>query len=147
MKDFFKDLYAYNYHSNQQLCEVFEKKGSLLPSKAITLFSHILNAHHIWIKRMSGFQPDYGVWQEHNMDTFKTVDTVNYDVSIHIIEQSDLNTIVYYNNTKGEAFQNTVRDILFHVINHSTYHRAQIATEFRKYGLEPIMTDYIFYRR
>ena len=55
--------------------------------------------------------------------------------------------MVHYTNTNGQAFDNSVRDILFNVINHSTYHRGQIAREFREYGPEPLVTDYIFYKR
>ncbi|QLH28398.1 MAG: hypothetical protein HWD63_02710 [Candidatus Parvibacillus calidus] len=39
-----------------------------------------------------------------------------------------------------------MKDIIFHIINHSTYHRGQIAMEFRQSGLEPLNTDYIFYK-
>ncbi|WP_185211767.1 DinB family protein [Sphingobacterium mizutaii] len=35
---------------------------------------------------------------------------------------------------------------MFHIINHSNYHRAQIATELRKQEIEPIQTDYIKYK-
>ena len=50
-------------------------------------------------------------------------------------------------NSKGETFSNKIKDILFHIINHSTYHRAQIATDLKQNGIEPINTDYIFYKR
>lgn len=52
-----------------------------------------------------------------------------------------------YKTSKGDAFQNTVKDILFHIINHSTYHRGQIAANCKEYGIEPLMSDYIFYKR
>ncbi|WP_414711827.1 DinB family protein [Sphingobacterium sp. UBA1498] len=45
------------------------------------------------------------------------------------------------------AFHNKVNDILLHVFNHGTYHRAQIASEMRRNGVEPINTDYITFIR
>ena len=54
---------------------------------------------------------------------------------------------IIYKNSKGIEFSNTVQDVIFHVINHSTYHRAQIASDLKANGIEPINTDYIFYKR
>ena len=48
---------------------------------------------------------------------------------------------------KGNLFENKIDDILFHIINHSTYHRGQIMMLFRESGLEPIFSDYIFHKR
>ena len=72
---------------------------------------------------------------------------MNYEHSLHILDKFDLTATMSYTNSKGQTFSNSIRDILFHVINHSTYHRAQIATEFKQNGLEPLVTDYIFYKR
>jgi uncharacterized damage-inducible protein DinB len=36
---------------------------------------------------------------------------------------------------------------MIHLVNHSTYHRAQIATLLRQGGLEPVNTDFITYDR
>jgi uncharacterized damage-inducible protein DinB len=54
---------------------------------------------------------------------------------------------IAYKNTRGESFENSVRDILFHINNHSTHHRAQIAARIREAGITPPTSDYIFYRR
>ncbi|MBL7865765.1 MAG: damage-inducible protein DinB, partial [Cyclobacteriaceae bacterium] len=55
--------------------------------------------------------------------------------------------VVQYTNTKGQSFSNTVRDILFHVANHTTHHRGQIISDFRQSGIQPLVTDFIFYIR
>ncbi len=75
------------------------------------------------------------------------IDKSNYRDSLRIIDQFDLNGVINFKNTKGLVFNDNIRDILFHVINHSNYHRAQIATEFRQNGLDPIVTDYILHKR
>jgi len=48
---------------------------------------------------------------------------------------------------EGEKLANNIKDIVVHVINHSTYHRAQIALLVRQSGGEPAKTDYIVYQR
>jgi uncharacterized damage-inducible protein DinB len=50
---------------------------------------------------------------------------------------------VRYTNTKGERWRNTVHDVLQHVVLHSAYHRAQIATVMREAGHPPAYTDFI----
>jgi uncharacterized damage-inducible protein DinB len=75
------------------------------------------------------------------------IDADNYGNSLHIINNFYLTETINYRNSKGAMFGNITRDILFHIINHSTYHRAQIAFEFKQNNLEPIVSDYIFYKR
>jgi uncharacterized damage-inducible protein DinB len=68
--------------------------------------------------------------------------------SFEIITNADpFDKRITYETTEGRTFSNTLQDILFHVINHSTHHRAQIAADFRANGLEPLALDYIFYKR
>jgi uncharacterized damage-inducible protein DinB len=50
---------------------------------------------------------------------------------------------VAYQNSKGEHWESTVEDIVIHVANHGTYHRAQIAALLRAGGTTPPYTDYI----
>lgn len=146
MTSFFRELFEYNHHCNQQLSQLITNNYRLELVMASTLFSHILNAHHIWNHRIKGVSPQTGVWDVHPANSFIAMDDDNTKTSLDILQQPDLNLVINY-VARGSAYQNTIRDILFHIINHSTYHRAQIATEFRRIGLEPLPTDYIIYKR
>ncbi len=68
---------------------------------------------------------------------------------LHSMEQvpDDLNKRVEYENSEGRTFANDVKDILFHVVNHSTHHRGQIMMDLRVSGIAPEPLDYIFYKR
>jgi len=147
MISFFQELFTYNRHCNQQLADVFIKHPNTTSEKAISLFSHILNAHHIWNNRIDPQQPPFGVWEVHDTKDFKQMDQSNYGRSLRILDTFDLNATIFYTNSKGQSFQNSIKDVLFHIINHSTYHRGQIATDFKNTGLQPLVTDYIFYKR
>ena len=49
-----------------------------------------------------------------------------------------------YKNLKGESYENTIDEILFHLINHGTYHRGQIITLLRESGVaQMVSTDLI----
>jgi uncharacterized damage-inducible protein DinB len=113
----------------------------------MSLFCHSLNAHQIWNNRIDPRVSPFGVWQLHPAEAYKSLLTENFEHSIRIIENCDLNAVCSYSNSKGQSFSNTVHDILFHMINHTTYHRGQIASELRMAGLEPVVADYIFYKR
>ncbi len=147
MKPFFKELFEYNHHFNQHLYEVFANHPDKTSEKAVGLFNHLLNAHQIWNNRIDPKEQIPGVWMLHPMPQLKTRNQTNYDHSLLILEHFDLADTVRYTNSKGQMFSNNIRSILFHVINHSTYHRGQIATEFKQHGLEPLATDYIFFKR
>ena len=144
---FFKELFEYSHHFNQQLASVFAEQESMVSEKSIKLFNHILNAHQVWNSRIEQEQNSFAVWDIHNIQDLKEIDRANYISSIYILDQVDLNRFIKYTNSKGQVYTNSVMDILFHVINHSTYHRGQVATEFRQQGIEPLVTDYIFYKR
>ncbi len=147
MKQFFKELFEYSHYYNQKLGAAFMEHHGSIPEKAATLYSHILNAHRIWNNRIDSRQPSFGVWENHPLQDCGEIDKVNYKHSLLILDGFDPDQVVHYTNTRGDAFRNSIRDILFHIINHSTYHRGQIAMVFRQEGLSPLMTDYIFYRR
>ncbi|MBC9930045.1 DinB family protein [Chitinophaga qingshengii] len=144
MKTFFKTLFAYNHRVNQQLCEVLMAHPDQSSEKALKLYNHILNGHQIWNNRIADRGPVSGIWDIHTLQDCKDLDRSNYVHTLSIIDQLDMNENIHHAKIKGKPFNKKVSEILFHIVNHSTYHRAQIATEFRQNGLEPLMTDFIF---
>ena len=115
--------------------------------KTVKVFNHMLNAHRVWNNRITPLKQSFAVWELHKPDSWITICNENHLQTLQILESHDLNVIINYANTKGETFSNSIRDILFQVVNHSTYHRGQIAMEFRHAGITPLLTDYIFYKR
>jgi uncharacterized damage-inducible protein DinB len=117
-----------------------------ISEKANSLLNHVLNAQQIWNSRLLG-TPAVGVFDLRTVTELKAMNDQNFEEAKRIVADFDFEKHITYTNTKGEIFSNSVRDILFHVINHSTYHRAQIATEFKNAGIAPAVTDYIFFKR
>lgn len=147
MKQFFKEIFEYNHHFNQKLADIFSAQSEKTSERSIKLFNHLLNAHQIWNNRIDPQQKTFGVWEIHNTSELKIIDQTNYEQTLLIIDSFDLNATSTYTNSKGQLFNNNIRDILFHIANHSTYHRGQIASDFRQNGLEPLITDYVFFKR
>ncbi|QNL51811.1 damage-inducible protein DinB [Olivibacter sp. SDN3] len=144
MKTFFKELFEYNNHFNTKLAESFLANQYIVSKESVKVFCHILNAHEIWNSRIQGKTNIYEIWQVHNPVDFAKLMELNQENTNAIIEGNSLNEVIQYSNGK---VQRKIQDILFHMINHSTYHRGQIAIDFRECEIEPIATDYIHYKK
>lgn len=147
MKDFFLDLFQYNFMYNEKLLDLFEMEEVKISQKSKLLLSHLINAQNLWNLRILEEKHVYGVWETIPLELLRKMNQKNLDISIQIISRENLEKTVRYLDSKGNPFQNKLQDIIFHYLNHSTYHRAQIATEIRNSGLEPINTDFISFKR
>ena len=148
MKQYFKELLDYSHYYNLEVIKKFND-GDLefmIPERAIKLLSHTLNAQKIWNDRIAGEKDRVDVWGDIKVEEMERAESLNFEETIGVLEKEDLDRIVQFQNSKGESYQNSVRDIIFHIINHSTYHRGQIATEFRKQGIDPVVSDFVYYR-
>ena len=147
MKPFFNQLFDYNFYFNKKLIEEYGNADNL-PERSIALFSHILNVHHLWNARLLDSTSKYDAFQLHDPSLWADIHYENQRNSFEVVIQTeDFDKRVDYQNEEGRLFITTVKDILFHIINHSTHHRGQISANFRDNGLEPIPMDYIEYKR
>jgi len=149
MNDPIYQLFLYNEWANKTLITSLKRQAEAIPPVCLNLLSHIVNAQMIWSGRINGEKASVGVWELHTLEACEAY----HDQSSAILQQkikstdSPNPTIVNYTNTKNESFSNALQDILLHVFNHGTYHRAQIATELKKNGISPVNTDYITFAR
>lgn len=146
MKDFFIDIFEYHHFFNEKLIIEFKTQKSEIPPSTYALFCHCLNAHQIWNARLLN-EVELGLHQFHHLEDLPKLNLQNHSKTIQIINEFDFAQLITYQNSKGKNFSNSVRDILFHIANHYTHHRGQIISEFRKNNIEPLVTDYIFYKR
>tara|TARA_R110000782_G_scaffold62522_2_gene128459 strand:- start:419 stop:862 length:444 start_codon:yes stop_codon:yes gene_type:complete len=147
MEVFFNEIFDYNFYCNKKLIEECLVLNTV-PSKTISLFSHILNAHHLWNARILNKPNEFEVWQEHEIKDWADIHYENQRSSFEIVSNADnFDKRIDYENAEGRLFTNTLQDILFHIINHSTNHRGQIAVDFRNNDIKPIVSDYVYYKR
>jgi uncharacterized damage-inducible protein DinB len=142
-------LAAYNCWANEALVQCLEDIADAIPKDSLHLLSHICNAQQIWLSRIENMANTPGVFDEHS---FSECSEMLYATSDQLLELAAMPTVglsemVTYTNSRGEVFETTVQDILIHVFNHGTYHRAQVARDLRQNLLTPVNTDYITYVR
>ena len=149
LRDYFVHLFKYNDWATRQTAESIvnlKKKNN----KSEELLSHIISAQKIWLNRILGRNTVIDPWHKLTQEDWIpqsipiTAEWINL---LESFKENDFERRIEYTNTKGEKFFNTVKDIIVQVINHSTYHRAQIAQLVRQSGGEPAKTDYIVYQR
>lgn len=146
MKEKLIDLFEYTYHFNQEMIKIISENISKIDEKTISLINHTLNAQQIWNSRVLG-EKSFEVWQMNPFENLQEINHLNFQKSIQIVESSDFDKKIEYQNSKGTKFENTIFEMLFQAINHSTYHRGQINSLLKQNGIAPILTDYIFYKR
>jgi uncharacterized damage-inducible protein DinB len=149
LRHHFIHLFKYNDWATRHCAETIiklKKKNS----KAEELLSHLISAQEVWLNRVLERDIITNPWKKLTEEewvpksTPLTAEWINFLEGLH---ENDFEKRVGYINAKGERFTNTIKDIVIQVINHSTYHRAQIASLVRQSGGEPAKTDYIFYQR
>ncbi len=147
LTSFFSEMLDYNYEVNHLFIQRMIQNQDKLSEKSIELFSHIFNAHHIWNTRMRRVKSEFEVWQNHSIEKWEELNETNYKETHKILEGFPLEEIVMYTNTQGHQYENKMKDIIFHIMNHTNYHRAQIVTELKKNKIEPLSSDYISFKR
>lgn len=150
MKDHYLNMLDYNRWANNLFLECFSN-NTVANAKTFLLMSHLLTAEEIWLSRLKGEPaPNERLWQEYSLAQLQKKaeeNTKAWTSWLHSLSDKDFSREVHYRNSQGEAFSTTVADVLNHVINHSTYHRAQVAGLLRLEEVDPPVSDYIRYVR
>lgn len=147
MQSFLLDKFQYTFDKNQEMIAYLLKHENQLNDSIKVLISHTINAHEIWITRILKIPTHFSVWQLHEYNEMIEIDKDNFELTKRILVEKDLNEKIEYVTSTGESYSNILNELLFHVVNHSSYHRAQINTELKRIDLKPLITDYVFYKR
>lgn len=151
-KDCFLKWFTHNAKANKQFIEVLECENDL-PDKAADIFSHILNSHLIWLKRIHRLEnitvPD--PWDTQSTTDFTKTNKRCFELTEWFLQAErygmSLQKTITYQNTSGREFQNSISEVYFHILSHSAYHRGQIGKLFRRANIDPPVTDFIFHIR
>ena len=146
MKAYFIQLFNYDHHQNLQISETIINAGN--PEKPVKLIAHLLAAQQIWLNRCKGEPTIGGVWPDWTPDTFEQIINDNHRAWINLLDYSDpddFDKMISYKSLNGDSHENKLSDILTHLINHGTHHRAQAGQHLKLAGADLPNTDYIFY--
>jgi uncharacterized damage-inducible protein DinB len=146
----FRSLFRYTRWANDRVLHTMRSTDAP-PARAVELFSHLLRAQDVWFGRIE--KTDHAtldLWVDESLAACAEraeASTRRWKTVLDGRTAPDLDQPIAYTNSKGTHFETPLRDLLSHVVNHSTHHRAQIALVLREAGIAPPATDYIFFVR
>jgi len=149
MMDHLTHLFKYDNWATERTARSILNVNSILP-EAVKLLSHIVSAEDIWLNRITGEKSNTTPWDNFTIEECIKKSNELTSKWINLLEDKEntfLEKKIQYQNSKGEKFENSIKDITAHVINHATYHRAQIAQHVKRANGIPTVTDYIVYQR
>lgn len=150
MKAHYQKLLDYNFWANSQLLSCFQN-STVVNNKVFLLFSHILTAEEIWLCRAKGEKaPTQRLWQMYGNERLEQMLEENqgqWHSYFKDIGEKSLDQAIDYQNTKGEEFSASLSDMITHMVNHGTHHRAQIINMLQLEKIQAPASDYIVFLR
>jgi len=153
-----RNLYAYNRWANHRVCEaarsldvpqfVQDLRASYSSVKGTLV--HILWGEWLWLQRWSGESPKQ-VFVPEEFPSLAELEvrwnTVEREQQEFIERLTDdgLRERVSYENLQGQRWTYTRAQMMQHVVNHSSYHRGQVAVLLRQLGKTPSATDFLLF--
>jgi uncharacterized damage-inducible protein DinB len=114
------------------------------------MMSHIIGAEVIWLQRINAKAITISAFEPKTAEVLIAMNTdltEKWMQKIAEIREKSNPMNINYKNLEGVDFSSTFEDILIHICNHGTYHRAQIAQELKMAGIKPPSTDFIIFSR
>lgn len=129
--------------------ELGQDLGGSFPAVMGTL-GHLYSAEWVWLERLRGVSPP-GLPPAQEVPTLAVlkerwaVVEAGQKAFVEGLTEARMDEKVRYKNVKGEPRNYALSELLVHIVNHSTYHRGQVATMFRRLGKKPAATDYLVF--
>ncbi len=142
----FSNFNEYDYWANQEVLKLII--DNRLKTELGRHYHHILEANTVWYSRIQNLPIDPKIWEDDFViEEFPDRTNINYHNMKNLLKETDFNKRIEYKNTKGEIFDSKIEDILSHVFNHSTHHRAQILLLCNQFDIPRPALDFIHYTR
>lgn len=151
-------LYRYNAWANEQVLDAASQLSPADFSRDLKsshrsirdTLTHIIWSEWIWLQRWKGvsptlvFSPADFPNAEALRERFRSV-SAERSALLRDLSAETLLQVVEYTNVRGEVWRYPLWQQLHHVVNHSTYHRGQVATLLRQLGATAPATDLLVY--
>jgi len=110
---------------------------------------HMAWGEWLWLGRWPGAQPPHS--SPANSQTPAELEARWAEITrqqlglIERLDEVDFDRLISYDNPPGTTWTYALGDMVRHVVNHSTYHRGQLASLLRQLGSTPPATDYLVF--
>jgi uncharacterized damage-inducible protein DinB len=153
-----QELYRYNAWANARTLEAVstltpaqftQHLGGSYPSVQDTL-THALWGEWIWLQRWLGDSPTR-VFEPREFPDVEALEARFREVEserasfLKSLSGERLARVVRYTNVQGQTWEYPLWQQMYHVVNHSTYHRGQASAKLRQLGASPHPTDFLVF--
>ena len=143
-------LFEYDRWANARMFDAVDSLTEEQFAAVRETLAHIAGVEWIWFQRCNGVNPtSTPEWMDNpTRDVLREQlrlierDWQNY---LAALTDDDLSRVVNYVRLAGEPGSRKLVHLLQHVVNHSTYHRGQVATRMRQAGGTPLGTDFLHF--
>jgi len=146
---YFSTLYDYDYWANERILRAAENVSAAQFVAATEsrwslrkTLVHTMSAEWLWLSRWRGISPTAGLSE----GDFPTVESVRtrwhagkQDMRAFQAALNDegLKRVVQYTDTRGQSLAFPLWQLMAHVVNHGTQHRAEAAALLTDWGYSP----------
>jgi len=143
-----RELFEYNDWTNRRIVAALKSNQS---EKARKIAAHLLVTEKEYFERLYGKDSTgFDFWQDLSSEDCEKLaqeNAENYERILKRFDDEGLGQSADYKTSEGVAQQNTFRELLTHVLFHSSIHRGNIILKMREEGFAPPVIDYIIYLR
>ncbi|HEX3534933.1 MAG TPA: DinB family protein [Gemmatimonadaceae bacterium] len=143
-------LFEYDRWANARMFEAVDALTDDQLASVRETLAHIVGVEWIWFQRCNGVNPSSAPeWMSNpTRDALRTELRAierQWQQYVDALHDADLARVVDYVRLEGQTGSRKLVHLLQHVVNHSTYHRGQVATRIRQAGGTPIETDFMHF--
>jgi len=146
--DHLRDLFRYNDWANRRVIVSLKENNC---DRARQILAHLLTTEQESFGRLHGKDSTgFDFWPDLSLEECGTLakeTAAQYERLLRRFDEEGLDLWTRYKNSEGVRCENNYRDLLTHVLMHSSIHRGNIILKLRESGFEPPKTDYIIYLR
>ena len=136
MKEVLLRKFETEFFALQKLIRCIEAQEDQVPDFSIKCICHIINVNHRWNSRLNGKKPESDNWDVFPLHYLEKLNSQNYRETCDYLDKKDLNKHFLASPEPNDSLDQTVIDILFHLMQHSAYHRGQIVLNLKSHGLK-----------
>ena len=156
--DDIRTLYDFNTWANRRvvamarrlnLQEFTKDLGTSYRSVQGTLV-HILWGEWLWLRRWQSESPrqvfaaeEFSDWMA--LECRWSALEQEQNVFLENLTDARLSMRVSYDNLQGVRWEYSLAEMMQHLVNHSSYHRGQVAVLLRQLGQKPLTTDFLVF--
>lgn len=146
MQGFYLSKFEFDYQANNLWIDTIEQQDLTDNSEIRRQMCHILNVHHLWVSRLNEKNVISDDWDDLPFYAWKKLNQENCAQTQLFVVNKDLGGETDYTDSDGNSQRKSSSDILYHILQHSTHHRAQINALIRKIGAIPAEMNFIAWK-